>query len=93
MHAGYTWTVDGSIIHHVKEQTLPKGCQYSTKPCNTMIKSENRITAHPSALYFTVFSLKDEGVRVSLSKWTGRHPTSASPYINVGVSVGHMFIF
>ena len=46
----------------------------------------------PHGAYFTVFSVKDTGVRVSPSKWTGRHLTSALPYINVGVSAVYMFI-
>ncbi len=62
------------------------------KPCNAMIKFENRITAHPTGVYFTVFSLKDKCVRVSPSTRTGRHLTSTSPYINVGVSAVYMFI-
>ncbi len=36
-----------------------------------MIKFENRVTAQ----YFTVFSLKDKGVRVNPSTRTGRHET------------------
>ena len=57
-----------------------------------MIKSKNRITAHPTGVYFTVFSLKHEGVRVSPSTWTGRHLTSTLLYINVGVSAVYIFI-
>ena len=57
-----------------------------------MIKSENRITEHPTGAYFTVFSLKDKGVRVTPSTWTGRNLTSTLPYINVDVSAAYMFI-
>ena len=48
MHATYTWTVDGSIIHRVKVRTLPKKAINSVqylRPRNAMIKFENRITA------------------------------------------------
>ncbi len=57
-----------------------------------MIKPENRITAHPTGVYFTVFLLKDKGVRVSPSTWTGRHLTSTSSYINAWVSAVYIFL-
>ncbi len=86
MNARYTWSVDGSIIHHVKVQTLPQGLSipYSISGHATHDQVRKQDHSTPYRAYFSVFSLNDKGVRVSLSARTGRHLTSTSSYIKYG---------
>ena len=54
------------------------------------VRKQDHSTLHWG--YFTVFSLKIKGVRVSPVPGTGRHLTSASSYIKVRVSAVYMFM-
>ena len=58
--------------------------------CYDQVRKQDHST--PCGVYFTVFSLKDKGVRVNTSTWTGRLLTSASSYMNVWVSAVYTFI-